>query len=160
MNITIDQATILLKQVGISVVRMPDGLKIDAGPWENYYQLKKVEQSWIYALVNIVNTNIPYLSKEEWFSNESEGVSYFFNQVLSTYYHATTISQFIMKNGDLDFGSIDYTYDKLKQSLERAGIPLAEIFESNGKHSASLEITDVNDEESYIGIKINDVNFF
>lgn len=49
---------------------------------------------------------------------------------------------------------------KLKQSLERAGIPLAEIFESIGKHSASLEITDVNDEESYIGIKINDVNFF
>lgn len=78
MNLSIEKASKLLNKVGIATSVDQDSIKEVVPYYDNFYQLKKINQAWEYSLVIKEQTNQPSQLEVKVFQDEAEGIKYFF----------------------------------------------------------------------------------
>ncbi|WZY01306.1 hypothetical protein NSQ26_04530 [Bacillus sp. FSL W7-1360] len=147
MKITIEQAGVLLNRAGYRVTVFNKHLKQEVGPYENYEEVKKDGEKWVYRRVFVERTNTPYTQTMKEFVTEEEAATYYLLESLSSHYRNTVITP-LKLNHNIDFDPDVADVDMLYQSLQTAGIPKSTLyFNQSPRGGTCMHLSQVNDSE-------------
>ncbi|GAF10937.1 hypothetical protein JCM19046_4887 [Bacillus sp. JCM 19046] len=146
MNLSIEKASKLLNKVGIATSVDQDSIKEVVPYYDNFYQLKKINQAWEYSLVIKEQTNQPSQLEVKVFQDEAEGIRYFFLNRLSRWYDKSKIAPL-----NKHFSN-QKSIKEVKEVMGRGNIPEKMLSTTNSLSGTGVLFKQVNESQYSISI--------